>query len=370
MLRTSLSTSAAALAIAFLTSTSALAQWRCDCTTIVASCTAEIAVRENWIDVTADTPRCARVDYFVDGLPFVATVVEGRERQDWISPRADPTAFVQSCQVCAENVRAASPGSPSATAPAGDTEDSLQPLIRWSPVYPIDAEVRGVEGHVDVEFDVTADGEVTAATVTAAEPSGVFDRAALDAVQRWRYGRDPDRGTAHVTERIEFSIGDALWQLQPESTAQSDDAASRAPRNQCIREDTEYDYGEMIEAGLINACADPVVVYGCAQGVGRQLGRWVCSDSARLGNSLVPPGDRRAGSTVQRGEALDRVEWLTFVESFFIARAPNSQYWWVACAVGDEPCRDDARMWIRSVDRQPANVDPSQRASIAVARSY
>ena len=76
---------------------------------------------------------------------------------------------------------------------------------------------------------------------------------------------------------------------------------TRIPRNRCVREDAAYDYGEMIEAGLINACEDPIVVYGCAHGVGRQVGRWVCSDSARLGALLVPPGDRRIGSTLQNG---------------------------------------------------------------------
>ena len=103
MLRTSLSTSTIVLAAGLLSSTSAFAQWRCDCTTIVASCTAEVAVRENWIDVTTDSLQCSRVDYFVDGLPFVATAVEGRDRLDWISPRPNPTVLVQSCQVCADS---------------------------------------------------------------------------------------------------------------------------------------------------------------------------------------------------------------------------------------------------------------------------
>jgi TonB family protein len=367
MLRPRLSSLAAVLALLTITPTTVLAQWRCDCTTIVASCIAEVAVRENWIDVTTDGPRCSRVDYFVDGMPFVATVVEGRERQNWISPRANPEVLVQSCQVCAENTRAA---STQAAADSADDDDGLEPLIRWSPQYPKAAEVQGLEGHIRIEFDVTPAGDVVEPIVTESEPAGVFDDAALAAVSRWRYASDPQRETVRVTEQIDFSIGDLLWQLQPPAETQADAALTRIPRNRCVREDAAYDYGEMIEAGLINACDDPIVVYGCAHGVGRQVGRWVCSDSARLGVLLVPPGDRRIGSTLQNGAAVDSIEWLTFTENFFIAHAPNSQYWWVACGLADGACREDAQMWVRSVDRQPVSVDPSRRAGIAVARSY
>jgi hypothetical protein len=161
-----------------------------------------------------------------------------------------------------------------------------------------------------------------------------------------------------------------IWQLQPSATPSQAEAAGSLPRNQCIREDAVYNFGEMVEAGLINACGDPLVVFGCAEGIGRQVGRWVCSDSERAGHLLVRPGDKRIGSTVQQGEQLDQIEWLTYTDNFFVARAPNSQYWWIACAYGDAACREDARMWARSMDRQPASVDPRGRVAITVARSY
>lgn len=347
----------------------ASAQWRCDCTTIVDSCVAEVAVRDAWIDVTTDSAQCARVDFFVDGLPFVATAVEGRDRQDWISPRPNPNVLVQSCQVCADNATQASP-APSVSAPLADDSDAFEPLLRWSPEYPAQAETQGIEGHVTIEFDVTAEGSVENLSVVESQPAGLFDDAALDAVRRWRYPSAPDRDAIHISERLEFSIDDMLWQLRPSDNGPSPDLLGRTPRNQCIREDAEFNYGDMIESGLINTCSDPLVVYGCAEGIGRQLGRWVCSDIARSGGLLVPPGDTRVGMTSQIGERVDQIEWLTYTDSFFIARAPNSQYWWVACAQGDTQCRDDARMWIRSVDRQPASVDPSRRSGIAVARSF
>jgi TonB family protein len=349
----------------------ALAQWRCDCTTIIASCTAEVAARENWIDVTTDSQQCARVDYFVDGQPFVTTVVEGQHRLDWMSPRQNPNILVQSCQVCADNATDGSAAAIRRADSAADAADGpLEPLIRWSAEYPTQAQQRGIEGHVTVAFDVTAEGGVENAEVVESEPAGVFDNAALAAVRRWRYAPEPERAATRLTDRIEFSLGEMIWQLRPGATPPQADAATSLPRNQCIREDAVYNFGEMVEAGLINACSDPLVVYGCAVGTGRQAGRWVCNDSERAGQLLVRPGDERIGATVQQGEQLGQVQWLTYADSFFVARAPNSQYWWIACAQTDSACRDDARMWVRSVDRQPSSVDPRGRATVAVAGSY
>lgn len=350
---------------------SVLAQWRCDCTTIVASCTAAITAQANRIDVTTDSKQCARVDYFIDGLPFVTTVVEGQHRLDWMSPRANPDILIQSCQVCADN--SAADNSAAAREPggaAGAADGALEPLIRWSAEYPEQAQLRGVEGHATIEFDVAADGGVENAAIVESEPAQVFDSAALDAVRRWRYAAEPGRAAIRLTERIEFSLGEMIWQLRPSTVLSQADAATSSPRNQCIHEDTVYNFGEMIEAGLINACTDPLAVFGCAEGTGRQAGRWVCSDSERAGHLLVRPGDPRIGVTVQQGEQLAQLAWLTYTDNFFVARAPNSQYWWIACVQTDTVCREDARMWVRSMDRQPASVDPRGRAAVAVARSY
>ncbi|NIW24689.1 MAG: TonB family protein [Gammaproteobacteria bacterium] len=347
------------------TPVSAWAQWRCDCTTIVDSCSAEVTPQASWIDVTTDNLQCARVDYFVDGLPFVTTVVEGQGRIDWMSPRENPDVRIQSCQVCADNAEAGS-AEPVLTEEAGP----LEPLLRWDAVYPAEAQLSGTEGFVVVEFDVTPEGGVDNAAVVESEPGELFDQAALAAVNRWRYVGDEQRGPTRLTERLEFSVDEMIWQLQPSAADLQPEAAVSAPRNQCIREDVVYNFGEMIEAGLINACAEPLLVYECAEGVGRQTGRWVCNDSERLQTLLVRPGDERIGTTVQNGMQAASVRWLTFSDNFFVARPPNSQYWWIACAQPDDACRDNAQMWVRSMDRQPASVDPRGRAAIAVARSY
>ncbi len=56
-----------------------------------------------------------------------------------------------------------------------------------APTYPDRARERGTEGWVDIEFTVKTDGTTGDGVVKAAEPAGVFDRAALAAVERWRY---------------------------------------------------------------------------------------------------------------------------------------------------------------------------------------
>jgi protein TonB len=55
------------------------------------------------------------------------------------------------------------------------------------PDYPHDAQVRAIEGWVEIEFTVAESGQVKNATVRAANPRGVFNQAAISALLQWRY---------------------------------------------------------------------------------------------------------------------------------------------------------------------------------------
>lgn len=68
----------------------------------------------------------------------------------------------------------------------GNDKD-VTPLVRVEPVYPRRALARGIEGWVEVTFTITKFGSVQNPVVTDADPTGVFDRAALKAVQKWKY---------------------------------------------------------------------------------------------------------------------------------------------------------------------------------------
>jgi TonB family protein len=78
---------------------------------------------------------------------------------------------------------------PAASAPEPTVlpENTLRRTAFMAPSYPARARERGTEGWVDLEFTVAKDGTTRDAVVRAAEPVGTFDRAALDAVKRWRY---------------------------------------------------------------------------------------------------------------------------------------------------------------------------------------
>ncbi|MDL3986746.1 energy transducer TonB [Shewanella xiamenensis] len=70
------------------------------------------------------------------------------------------------------------------------------PVVQESPRYPIEAAQNGKEGYVVVGFDITADGTVSNVRVLDANPKRVFDKAALSAVQNWKYKPKFDAGKA------------------------------------------------------------------------------------------------------------------------------------------------------------------------------
>lgn len=76
----------------------------------------------------------------------------------------------------------------SEAAPARRTvSNELRPISTPGPNYPRDASRRQRAGTVEVEFTVDTDGSVSSARVVSASPPRVFDREALQAVNRWRF---------------------------------------------------------------------------------------------------------------------------------------------------------------------------------------
>jgi protein TonB len=66
-------------------------------------------------------------------------------------------------------------------------DQSEIPIVRVEPVYPQRALERGIEGWVEVEFTVTEVGSISEPTILRSHPSAIFDRAALRAIERWKY---------------------------------------------------------------------------------------------------------------------------------------------------------------------------------------
>ncbi|MCR9260107.1 MAG: energy transducer TonB [Pseudomonadaceae bacterium] len=63
----------------------------------------------------------------------------------------------------------------------------LQLVSGAGPVYPAQAKAQGLQGDVVVRYNVTAQGVVVDAEVVSSNPPGIFDDAALEAVNSWRF---------------------------------------------------------------------------------------------------------------------------------------------------------------------------------------
>ncbi|GHE21912.1 energy transducer TonB [Halomonas urumqiensis] len=106
-----------------------------------------------------------------------------------------------------------------ATSAARQTADSAEPAnsepvdvgraaptSQVPPEYPSRAQRRGLEGVVELEFLIEADGRVDASSirVISARPSNVFEDAARQAVARWRF--EPASGLRRARQRLEFQL--------------------------------------------------------------------------------------------------------------------------------------------------------------------
>lgn len=74
------------------------------------------------------------------------------------------------------------------------TDQDVMPLVRINPDYPPRAQSRGLQGWVVVQFTITPAGTVKDAKVVDADPKGVFDEAAVNAVSRWKYTPKVEEG--------------------------------------------------------------------------------------------------------------------------------------------------------------------------------
>ena len=73
-----------------------------------------------------------------------------------------------------------------------------------SPRYPSRAYRQKIEGYVVVAFTVYPNGKVGDLRVVEADPEGVFDRDAMDAVSRFEF--DPPGRQVPTQQRIDFKI--------------------------------------------------------------------------------------------------------------------------------------------------------------------
>lgn len=93
------------------------------------------------------------------------------------------------------------------------SDRDAQPLVRIEPQYPPRAAERGIQGSCAVQFDVTPDGTPTNIIIMPGRcDSSLFERAAIRAVERWRYQPRVEDGVAvarrGVQTSFEFQLAD------------------------------------------------------------------------------------------------------------------------------------------------------------------
>lgn len=63
----------------------------------------------------------------------------------------------------------------------------LTPLVRINPIYPLHLRRLKIEGEVRAKLHVDAQGNVTRVDIIQSNPQGRFDRAVIEALNRWKF---------------------------------------------------------------------------------------------------------------------------------------------------------------------------------------
>lgn len=100
----------------------------------------------------------------------------------------------------------AAPGRPG----MGSNDSDASPIVQIEPRYPSDVAASGAEGFVLLSYSVQADGSVADVKILDADPKRVFNRAARQALSKWRYRPKLIDGRAVTQEgltiRLEFKL--------------------------------------------------------------------------------------------------------------------------------------------------------------------
>ena len=94
---------------------------------------------------------------------------------------------------------------------SGEADREFMPVSRTPPQYPYQATRRRIEGWVRVSFLVTETGSVEDVVLLESEPEGIFDRAALRAVSKWKFKPrivDGQPVAARAEQVVEFRLNE------------------------------------------------------------------------------------------------------------------------------------------------------------------
>ena len=152
-------------------------------------------------------------DYRINSATLNELTAQLRQAQEPVTrPAAPAVEAAPATAPPAATVPPADTAPPAVTAPPAAasantvvSEGSLTRLLFVPPDYPDEALAQRITGWVELEFTVTDEGKVADIVVLAAEPRGVFERAARAALARSRY-RPVQRDGVPVAQRTRIRV--------------------------------------------------------------------------------------------------------------------------------------------------------------------
>lgn len=161
-----------------------------------------------------EEPRVQKIPPINMNIPTTVTV---RESEPPVRPViVEPPPIVKSVMPVEVTIEPGVPGIGGPIipekSPISGTFGTAQmiPFIKVPPQYPQSALAKGVEGYVDVIFDVTELGTTDNIRILGYEPSSVFNRSVIKAIKNWKYKPNVVDGvpvrTPDVRDRIRFNM--------------------------------------------------------------------------------------------------------------------------------------------------------------------
>lgn len=90
------------------------------------------------------------------------------------------------------------------------SDHDARPIVQVPPRYPIKAANSGIEGWVKLAFNINQLGEVYGVKVLDSKPKRTFDKAAKQALKRWKYRAKVANGKAieqhNLTVQLDFKM--------------------------------------------------------------------------------------------------------------------------------------------------------------------
>lgn len=97
----------------------------------------------------------------------------------------------------------------------GPADNGARPIFRVNPSYPVDASRNGIEGWVVLGFDINEIGAVVNIRIIDAEPKRIFNKAAKQALRKWKYKAKTVNGQQVVQQNLSVQLD---FKMEKQST--------------------------------------------------------------------------------------------------------------------------------------------------------